>query len=146
LSSLESAYGAENRASVPTPHADRLRDLKITVGSDAPEIKEGQEIESATAVCTYQTGELSDDEYTFTCETPVVGRFLNIQAVPGNEILTLCEVEVYAEPGASALACSLPKIFFEAAELPRSSPDRSFVAICLRTNDRPKCPNCCFKN
>jgi hypothetical protein len=79
-----------------------LRDLKITVGDVEPNGL-GEEIQTATAVCTHQSGVLPDSEYAFVCDTPVVGRFLNIQSVPGSDILTLCEVEVFAHPGALCL-------------------------------------------
>jgi hypothetical protein len=89
--------------------AERLRDLKITVGSVVPTAWR-EEIRTATATCTHQAGILSEDEYTFVCDTPVVGRFLNIQSVPGAEILSMCEVEVFAEPGAPRPVHATPKM------------------------------------
>jgi hypothetical protein len=83
-----------------SPYADRLRDLKISVGSEAPSRGQaGEEIDTVTAVCKHAKGTLAEYQYTFVCDSPVEGRFLNIQPVPGADILTLCEVEVYAEPG-----------------------------------------------
>jgi hypothetical protein len=64
----------------------------------------GQEISTTTAVCTYQDGPLTDPEYTFTCDTPVVGRYLSVQKL-GGIFLSLCEVEVYGHPGKRHALC-----------------------------------------
>mmetsp|Transcript_13871 Transcript_13871/g.24562 ORF Transcript_13871/g.24562 Transcript_13871/m.24562 type:complete len:201 (-) Transcript_13871:1164-1766(-) len=80
-----------------------LATITIAVSDVMPAPPLGQEISTTTAVCTYQAGPLTDAEYTFTCDTPVIGRFLSVQK-QGGLFLALCEVEVYAQSATASPA------------------------------------------
>jgi hypothetical protein len=75
--------------------AGRLGNIRIAVSNELPSPGLGDPIDDTTAACTYQPDTLGDAEYTFVCDSPVVGRFLSIQRMEAG-LLALCEVEVLA--------------------------------------------------
>jgi len=77
--------------------SENLATIKVAVSDVMPSPALGQEISTTTAVCTYQDGPLTDPEYIFTCDTPVVGRYLSVQKL-GGRFLALCEVEAMGRP------------------------------------------------
>mmetsp|Transcript_12659 Transcript_12659/g.22645 ORF Transcript_12659/g.22645 Transcript_12659/m.22645 type:complete len:280 (-) Transcript_12659:271-1110(-) len=77
---------------------DRLRNFKISVSNQMPSPALGQEITGTNAVCKHVTGVPNQDVILITCDSPVVGRYLSLQILE-TQLLGICEVEVYGEPG-----------------------------------------------
>ena len=76
--------------------ADRLHDFSVHV---IPRNPTGY-TSSASELCVHVVGPFGPGETRrIVCTNEIVGRYVTISLTGSNEILTLCEVEVYGEPG-----------------------------------------------
>ena len=74
----------------------RLRDLRVGFVNEWPSNNQGTFI-NVTAICATLNGTLPHRLVVIQCHPDVTGRVLIIQIIgDGNNVLTLCEVEVYA--------------------------------------------------
>ena len=76
--------------------SDRLHDLRVGFVNEWP--SSGQiTLNNVNAICATLNGTLSHRLVVIQCHPNATGRILTIQIIgSGNNVLTLCEVEVYA--------------------------------------------------
>ena len=74
----------------------RLHDLSVHVTLQNPTVN----TPGASELCAHVVGPFAPGETRrIVCTNEIVGRYVTISLPGSNELLTLCEVEVYGEPG-----------------------------------------------
>ncbi len=70
----------------------------FTVGAASTDLATLNEVEPAKySLCAHYTGTVAPgDTITVVCDQPVTGQFIFIQIPAPNELLGICEVEIYS--------------------------------------------------